>query len=314
MPPRTQLVSPGLAEAIMERRQALGLSIQEAAARAGMTSKTWSSYEGGSSMRADKVRGLCKALGWRVLPETDTETYDGEDEDDHILLVGEEHPAFSSELENQFGHPCTVAFAIGSDIIMGHAQDDLRKLRSQPRGTHVGQLEDSWLDESLPPQFVPRYDYEFVYALTCAIASLRERFAIGVLVAYSVLEEIALHLIFAETELLADLYPGSFAEGDDWIDWLGSILGDLDVRYVLFQPGRVLTTAMSYHFDHWLEDQFWTDGQEQSPEEILAAQLGLLAPESASGGSGADADAADMPSAPADAGQLRDEHYITEDE
>ena len=53
-----------LAKKIKARRNELGLTIEEAAIRAGVGIKTWSRYEAGESIREDKYKGVCKALNW----------------------------------------------------------------------------------------------------------------------------------------------------------------------------------------------------------------------------------------------------------
>lgn len=57
-----------LARQIKSRRNELGLTIEEAASRAGVGTKTWCRYEAGESIRMDKCKGVCKALNWGVLP------------------------------------------------------------------------------------------------------------------------------------------------------------------------------------------------------------------------------------------------------
>ena len=87
-----------LAKQIKNRRNELGLTIEEAAARSGVGTKTWCRYEAGESIRTDKCKGVCKALNWRVLPDQETE-------DSDILAVHEykNHEAWSSFLEETFG-------------------------------------------------------------------------------------------------------------------------------------------------------------------------------------------------------------------
>ena len=54
--------SQELAKKIRSRRNELGFTIEEAAKRAGVGTKTWCRYEAGESIREDKYRGVCKAL------------------------------------------------------------------------------------------------------------------------------------------------------------------------------------------------------------------------------------------------------------
>jgi transcriptional regulator with XRE-family HTH domain len=268
MVPRIKSGSTELATAIRERRAALGLSIEEAAAKAGAGAKSWSRYESGGAIRHDKARGVCRALGWSKLPDTGVET--DEVENDWLEQVDSSHEAWSSTLDELYGQTCATAFAVGSDLVYDHLVDDLQALAKEPRGTHLGQLPVSWLDGDLPAQFVPRYDYEFVYELKGAVKRLRRRFAHGELVAHTVLEELALYLVFGQTELLADLHPTFFDDDrDDWTEWLAGILGDLDIEFLLFTSDMVLTPDISYHFDHWSARQFHVDEGTETDEGAL---------------------------------------------
>ena len=62
-----------LAGRIKSRRGELGLTIEEAASRVGVGTKTWCRYEAGESIRKDKCKGICKALNWHNLPNQDGE-------------------------------------------------------------------------------------------------------------------------------------------------------------------------------------------------------------------------------------------------
>jgi len=260
MPPRTRSGNIALATALRERRLTLGLSIEEAASRAGVTQKTWSRYETGASIRTDKVRGICKALGWTKLPET--QEGGGDDFDEPFSGVDEDHEAWSTTLAVQFGKTCAIVFAFGSDLLIDEITEDMTELSQEPRGTHVGQLSPSMLSVELPPQFIPRYDYEFLYSLRSTVNMLRLRFARGILLAGSVIEELALYLIMQYAELLGDTYPTSFDDTDEWTEWVGSILGDLDLEYFLFNSSHAVTPEEGYHFDNWWKAQFWQQTNE----------------------------------------------------
>lgn len=256
MAPRTKSGSTELASAIRERRVTLNLSIEEAAAKAGVGAKSWGRYESGGAIRHDKTRGVCRALGWSKLPGAEKDPDDTDD--DWLRNVDHSHEAWSEALNKRHGRACAISFAIGSDLMCDHLAEDLEALAEQPRGTHVGQLAASWLDGDLPRQFVPRYDYEFVYGLKAAVDRLRKRFAHGDLVAHTVLEELALYLILGQTELFADMDPALLGDNeDDWREWLAGILGDLDVEFLLFTSGWALGADFNYHFDHWDEGQFY---------------------------------------------------------
>ena len=63
--------NPKLAEMIKKRRNELHLTIEEAAQRAGVGTKTWCRYEAGEAIRHDKYKGVCKALNWLQFPTED---------------------------------------------------------------------------------------------------------------------------------------------------------------------------------------------------------------------------------------------------
>ena len=68
MPPRTVQSTQNLGSKIKEQRILLNLTIEEAARISGVGAKTWGRYEAGQSIRADKIKGVCKALKWKTLP------------------------------------------------------------------------------------------------------------------------------------------------------------------------------------------------------------------------------------------------------
>ena len=86
--------SEALAAKIKSRRNELGLTIEEAALKAGVGTKTWSRYEAGESIRMDKCKGICKALNWHTFPD---EEVDERIETDEYR----EHRAWSSFLEKK---------------------------------------------------------------------------------------------------------------------------------------------------------------------------------------------------------------------
>ena len=87
-----------LAKQIKSRRNELGLTIEEAAFRAGVGTKTWYRYEAGESIRKDKCKGICKALKWHSLPDQD-----GENTENISVQEFKNHEAWSTFLENSFG-------------------------------------------------------------------------------------------------------------------------------------------------------------------------------------------------------------------
>ena len=141
-----------LGRKIKHRRNELNLTIEEAASRAGVGTKTWSRYEAGESIRRDKCKGICKALNWREFP-------DGKSDAEKKSLIEEyrDHEAWSKFLADNYGPGAAMAFAIGSDILLDYINQDQSDLASMPSGSHIGQLNTSFISGELPPQFLMRY-------------------------------------------------------------------------------------------------------------------------------------------------------------
>ena len=112
MPIKSIPNSPSLTEKIKSRRLELSLTIEEAAKRAGVGTKTWCRYEAGEAIRSDKYKGLCKALNWPVTPSADQTVKDSSPVEDY-----RNHEAWSAYLEKTFGYKAAMSFAVGSDIV-----------------------------------------------------------------------------------------------------------------------------------------------------------------------------------------------------
>lgn len=242
-----------LAKKIKLRRNELNLTIEEAALRAGVGTKTWSRYEAGESIRQDKCKGICKALNWRSFPNS-------EDDDDKKSLSEEfqEHEAWSQFLADNYGTGAAIAFAAGSDMLLDFIEQDLSDLASMPSGSHIGQLSTSFISDVLPPQFLTRYDYDFIYHTKCVLIELRHRAENGMpMTARSILEELIIYLCSEESQGYIEISAGTDDYiGDDYIDdsedWVFNLLGDSDIITFLYSD-MYLTDDSPFHFDHWDE-------------------------------------------------------------
>lgn len=243
--------SSSLARQIKERRNSLNMTIEEAALKAGVGTKTWSRYESGESIREDKCKGVCKALGWAKIPNAD------EDEDTDLDLEQYmTHEAWSEYLMNFYGEPAAASFAIGSDILLDHIDEDLRELSSMPKNTHIGQIGMSFLADDLPTQFLMEFDYNFLYLLQANVKRLRAMANSGTqIIAHSVFDELTLYLIVEESRLILE---ENDSLDDDWDEWIYDLFEDMDLITFLFS-GVYLTDTHSYHFAHWMENQFFRD-------------------------------------------------------
>lgn len=248
--------TPKLSEAIRSRRQELGLTIEEAASRAGVGTKTWCRYEAGESIRRDKSKGICKALKWHAIS--------GETEEDGVTFdLGEykKHKAWSQYISDHYGEAAAISFVIGSDILLDHLKEDLKELSALPQGSHVGQLAVSMTKDILPAQFLMRYDYEFLYCLKSTVIKLREIAHCNTpLAAHSVMDELAIYLFAEEAESLmecmsSDMKAYGIENLDTWREWIFDLFEDMDIVTCLYSDDY-LTRDHIYHFDHWKEEQF----------------------------------------------------------
>ncbi len=271
MPPRTKEGSAGLADAIRQRRLELGLSAEEAARRAGVGTKTWFRYESGSSIRNDKVKGVCKALSWTALPVQDGGELGDNGEYAWLESIDASHEAWSPKLDEMFGRKASVSFAVGSDILLDYLNEDLGELAKMPVRTHLGELACSWLVDFLPGQFLQRYTYEFVFRLRTVLLRYRMRARYGwEMSAHSPAEELLVRLIRdfsfdaidGWTPWLDDSIPGDdqWQETEGWRDWPESLCDDDDFKTFL-DEGNWVEEGNPYHFDRWFEPQFYLDRQ-----------------------------------------------------
>lgn len=251
--------SDKLAGLIKSRRTELGLTIEEAASRAGVGTKTWCRYEAGESIRTDKISGICKALNWMRFPDMSDD-----DLPDFDLEEYKSHKAWSRSISERFGDMAALAFATGSDILLDHLREDLDALSSMPKDAHIGQLKFSWLQSILPEQFLTRYNYEFIYCLKTTVLQLRKVVKFNdVFYAHSVIDELAFYLIIEEASLFMDsISVGDDAhldlDAEDWESWIFDLFDDMDIVTWLYSDSYV-TSEHIYHFDHWLNEQFFVD-------------------------------------------------------
>lgn len=243
--------SATIAKQIKARRNELGLTIEEAASRAGVGTKTWSRYEAGESIRKDKCKGICKALSWRTFPNLE------EEEEEVSMQEYKEYEAWSEFLEDAFGEKAAMAFATGSDILLDYIGEDMTELASLPVKSHLGQLNTSWLCSDLPEQFLMHYDYDFLYQLKCTLYKLRAQAKNNVpMEAHNVMEELVFYLCNQTATTLIEL---SGSDDDVYAeDWVFDLLGDMDIISCLYS-NIYLDANHPYHFCHWNDQQFYTE-------------------------------------------------------
>ena len=249
-----------LAQKIRQKRNELGLTIEEAASRAGVGTKTWCRYEAGESIRSDKLKGVCKALNWLSLPGQDSN--DGETPS---LLEYKNHEAWSKYLEDAFGTGAAMSFAVGSDILLDHIKNDLEELAALPANAHIGQLDISRLRDDLPEQFLMLYNYDFLFRMKSVLIRMRARAKHGKsMIAHSVMEEMIFYLSSEETTVLMELSAdeGGFADeiSDYSSDWVFDLFDDMDIVTCLYSD-MYIDLEHIYHFTHWFDYQFYIDAK-----------------------------------------------------
>lgn len=254
--------STELGNKIRQRRNELNFTIEEAAAKAGVGTKTWSRYEAGESIRRDKAASICKTLNWKILPgQNETE----EQEVESFINRCRNSNAWPKALADTFGEAAAISFVIGSDILLDHIEEDLESLSGKPKGTHIGELDLSWIKDSLPPQFIVQYDYDFLYYLKSVLVCYRNQ-AAGKkdFIAHTVTEELILYLIMEESKFLMEsiipyLKPSDEEDYCDWDSWPFDLFDDMDVTCLYAE--YYLESEHPYHFGHWREQQFYCGSQ-----------------------------------------------------
>jgi len=270
MPPNTVKNSLALGETIKNRRTELNLTIEEAALKAGIGTKTWSRYEAGESIRRDKLSGLCKALRWKSIPD--------EDEVESISRIDlnkyKNSKSWSPYLAEFFGNHAALSFVIGSDILLDEISSDIAALAEMPKGSHIGEVPSSFVSSIMPQQFLMRYDYEFMWALRKRVVHFRTIAPnTNNMLAHSVIDELVLYLILEESRYLMDEMEFDFNTNDeedeynDWGDWVADICGDADLEMFLYSDLLTLTPGDTYHFDDWFKQQFYISEEETGEED-----------------------------------------------
>jgi len=259
MPPKTIKSSLKLGEIIKKRRNELNLTIEDAASKSGIGTKTWSRYESGTSIRKDKVKGICKVLKWKNIPEMDdTNIIDNVDFDKY-----KKSETWSPYLEEHFGKYVALSFVVGSAILFDEINEDLAALSKMPRGSHIGEIPSSFISPIMPEQFLVRYDYEFMFALRQKLIWFKKIAPRGKqFIAYNVLDELVLYLIQEESlPFMEEIDSDTDAEDDhiDWSGWAFRIFDDMDIVTYLYDDLSVLPPNDSYHFDNWFKQQFYVE-------------------------------------------------------
>ena len=138
-------------------------------------------------------------------------------------------------------------------------REDMEALSALPMGTHIGQLDVSWMKDSLPPQFLMHYDYEFLYQMFCTLQHMIQCAKNGTpIIAQSVMEELIIYLCNAEGIAFIEMdgkVDGEEFQRDDLEEWVFDLFGDSDLITFLYS-NIYLDKYHTYHFSYWHDLQF----------------------------------------------------------
>lgn len=266
---------------IRSRREALGLTIEQAAEKAGVGSRTWSRYEAGAPIAEDKVSGVCKALGWEWLMSA-TDDVQPKSSYDHR----KNRDGWSSDVAERFGDNCAASLAIGFQNLLWRVKADIKLLKSQPKGTHIGQLRASMTADILPEQFLMNYDYEFILGLKADVVRVMN-YAEGTrsFHAYSAIDAIIVYMACklgyeSFKEGTYQLQPMTAVDGtpmseDEQLYHLGTLssalIGSDDVETELYQEDSFIRdTSSPFFFSNWQNVSFFQEELRQEGRDYEA--------------------------------------------
>jgi len=247
-------INEEVAVLIKNRRLELGLTIENAASKAGVGIKTWSRYESGEAISEEKVKGVCNVLKWSELPNPeDPDFIYGNLVPSFDIQYYKNHKYWSKYIENVFGEIAAASFVMGAEILLDYIYMDMEELEKLPKGSHIGQIDASWILTYLPEQFVPEYDYDFLYHMKSNLIRMCELVEYGKEVkAHSVMDEILL-------TLMVDVSSTSLEEvvdNENWKEWIYDLMDDSDTEYYLYS-NQYIEKDSQFHFSRWFDNIFW---------------------------------------------------------
>lgn len=257
---------------LSRRRAELDISIVEAAARIGVHPRTWKSYETGAAVPIKHLTDIMTAMEWfsdEICVEDNLEDF-------------KKAHDWSKQLEEQYGVPAAICFALGSEALRSAIKNDCALLsKLDGKNPHVGHLgKKSEMKPLLPDMFLKRYNRDFLLDMDKTLTALIER-AMGeeLLLAYTVLEEVTLFSVF---QLAKDIFKEYncekmcppipdyddiesdeedectclFCSSDDWVY---EVFGDGDIVDTLYDPIMDdVPEDSEYHFNNWKVPVFYS--------------------------------------------------------
>ncbi len=168
--------------------------------------------------------------------------------------------SYSPLLADTLGVAGAHTFALGADLLREAMRENLEELAAMPRGTHLGQLEESAILDALPSRWTMRYDFEFVMHLYSQAEDLCDRLVVhpidaGQPLVRSVAEAMLLQRIFIVGGTVGAA-QGHTEAADRMRDWFQALAGTADVDLVdpLFAVNYHPSPDELFHVDHWFDE------------------------------------------------------------
>jgi len=183
---------------------------------------------------------------------------------------------YSPRLVGMLGEKAARCFAVGAFLYDQSLAEDLDSLKELPRGTHLGELEDTHIGTTLPNLWLTRYDYEFVFQmrrsaqLLCLRLTGEEELADDGPLVRSMAEALALHDVYDLGCTVGAAARGVLVDQGTWEEWVDALSGpDRPARRAIFTM-MIPPADSPEHFDNWFApfaDPFVPDWGAQAPPE-----------------------------------------------
>ena len=183
---------------------------------------------------------------------------------------------YSPRLAGMLGEKAARCFAMGAFLYDQSLAEDLDGLGELPRGTHLGELEDTHIGTTLPNLWLTRYDYELVFQLRrsaqllCLRLTGEEELADDEPLVRSMAEALVLHDVFDLGCTIGSAAHGVLIERETWEGWVDALSGpDRPARRAIYTM-MIPPADSPEHFDNWfapLADPFVPDWGVQAPPE-----------------------------------------------
>ena len=163
-------------------------------------------------------------------------------------MIGEHkgHEAWSQFLADNYGVKAAVSFAVGSDVLLDYIEQDLSDLASMPVGSHIGQLNTSFIKRWIfLHKFLMRYTYDFLYQMKCTLVHLRQKFKYwgGMVKAHTVMEELIIYLCNEEAMAFMEVSDERVATDSKNLgyseDWVFDMFDDEDIITFLYSNSNL---------------------------------------------------------------------------